>query len=239
MKLHEKKEDAVSPVIGVMLMIVVTIVIAAVITAFATGTAGDATATTPMAMVEADNLQMGGSLLYSFDLVHKGGDEMKLENLLVTLEPIGGDGTGIILERTATPFELNPDAVGYENMYNQIVQDYNDGIFEDEAYVPHGTFTLETTEGSSALSVRGKKGDDVVVSTGDRIKVSIKLVGDGVAVCYNGQPIPNVNAAIYKYIVPDEGRHSEVYSDTLLKWTLSDIRTNGVIAKGEFVVPKA
>ena len=33
----KKKEDAVSPVIGVMLMLVVTIVIAAVVAAFASG----------------------------------------------------------------------------------------------------------------------------------------------------------------------------------------------------------
>ena len=37
----KKKEDAVSPVIGVMLMLVVTIVIAAVVAAFATGLGGD------------------------------------------------------------------------------------------------------------------------------------------------------------------------------------------------------
>ena len=37
----KKKEDAVSPVIGVMLMLVVTIVIAAVVAAFASGMGGD------------------------------------------------------------------------------------------------------------------------------------------------------------------------------------------------------
>ena len=41
MSLTEKKEDAVSPVIGVMLMLVVTIVIAAVVAAFAGGLGSD------------------------------------------------------------------------------------------------------------------------------------------------------------------------------------------------------
>ena len=41
MSLTEKKEDAVSPVIGVMLMLVVTIVIAAVVAAFASGMGAD------------------------------------------------------------------------------------------------------------------------------------------------------------------------------------------------------
>ena len=40
----ERKEDAVSPVVGVMLMVVITVVIAAVITTFATGVATDAEA---------------------------------------------------------------------------------------------------------------------------------------------------------------------------------------------------
>ena len=47
MKRQKRNEDAASPVIGVMLMLVVTVVIAAVITAFATGMAGDSTSTTP------------------------------------------------------------------------------------------------------------------------------------------------------------------------------------------------
>ena len=41
MNLTERKEDAVSPVIGVMLMLVVTIVIAAVVAAFAGGLGSD------------------------------------------------------------------------------------------------------------------------------------------------------------------------------------------------------
>jgi FlaG/FlaF family flagellin (archaellin) len=38
----EGKEDAVSPVVGVMLMLVVTIIIAAVVSGFAGGLAGEA-----------------------------------------------------------------------------------------------------------------------------------------------------------------------------------------------------
>ena len=49
----KKKEDAVSPVIGVMLMLVVTIVIAAVVAAFAGGIATD-TEPTPSVVLSAD-----------------------------------------------------------------------------------------------------------------------------------------------------------------------------------------
>ena len=49
----KKKEDAVSPVIGVMLMLVVTIVIAAVVAAFAGGLATE-TESAPVAVLDAD-----------------------------------------------------------------------------------------------------------------------------------------------------------------------------------------
>ena len=35
----------------------------------------------------------------------------------------------------------------------------------------------------------------------------------------------------------DDGSFDDIDSDSLVKWTLSDTRTNGVIAKGEFIVP--
>lgn len=53
MNLTERKEDAVSPVIGVMLMLVVTIVIAAVVAAFAGGIATD-TEPSPSVVLNAE-----------------------------------------------------------------------------------------------------------------------------------------------------------------------------------------
>ena len=166
MKLHEKNEDAASPVIGVMLMLVVTVVIAAVITAFATGMAGESTATTPMALLNSDNPQMESELLKTFDIVHKGGDEFALENVQIMFVSSGsGKARGIIHYRFSTD-----------------------------------------------LKVIG--GDDVV-STGDRIRVPVNTD-------------KNVATNDDDNIMPGD----------LVKWTVSDIRTTGVIAKGEFVVPK-
>ena len=169
MKRHERNEDAASPVIGVMLMLVVTVVIAAVITAFATGMAGDSTSTTPMALLEADNQIMSGGNLKTFDIIHKGGDEMVLENIQVVLEPVGGAQFGIILVREGQ------------------------------------------TDGHLAVLGKESKKGKAVVSTGDRIRVSV-LTG--------------------------EGSNSLEYagSNVLIKWTVSDVRTTGVIGKGEFVV---
>lgn len=172
MKHLKIKEDAASPVIGVMLMLVVTVVIAAVIAGFATGMAGDSTATTPMALLEVDNPQLTGEYLNTFDIVHKGGDEMVLKNIQVLVTPTGGAQTGII----------------------RLMQGVN-------------------SDGS--LKVVGKEslGEEEVISTGDRIRV---------------QYLPPSDSSLYYHKSPDT-----------LTWTVSDVRTTGVIAKGEFVVPKA
>ena len=170
MKPQKRNEDAASPVIGVMLMLVVTVIIAAVITAFATGMAGDSTATTPMALLEADNTQMSANGLNTFDIVHKGGDSMVLENIQVVLEPVGGSQYGIILVRNG-----------------------------DYEYDEH-------------MAVLGKEslGKEATVSTGDRIRVNVYI------------------SSSYEWMS----------SGTTVKWTVSDVRTTGVIAKGEFVVPE-
>ena len=49
--ISKKSDDAVSPVLGVMLMVVITVVIAAVITTFATGVVGD-TKAAPVAVLD-------------------------------------------------------------------------------------------------------------------------------------------------------------------------------------------
>lgn len=202
---YKKSEDAVSPVIGVMLMLVVTVVIAAVITGFATGFAGD-TDKTPMALFEAEeyvgkidsqlaeiNPQFYGT--NSFGFVHKGGDEIPLENIRITLEQIGGGGTG---------------TDGFIRVF-EATRDKTQGDCSPEAITNSGMFIL-----TYPLIVLGKGTDDdpltgVTVSTGDTIRVSPVIIDP-----YSG---------------PDWD--SLIPSGVTFKWTISDIRTNGVIAKGE------
>lgn len=83
MNLKERKDEAVSPVIGIMLMLVVTIIIAAVITGFATDLSKD-TEKTPVALFEVQ---------YADGIVgfkHKGGDPIPLKDLQLTVEQSGG-----------------------------------------------------------------------------------------------------------------------------------------------------
>lgn len=99
------KDDAVSPVIGVMLLLVVTVVIAAVITGFSTGLVGD-TKSTPVVMIESTNPIIGygpyGSpALDSIDFIHKGGDEFALSDIEITIEEHGGYNIGFITRFSA------------------------------------------------------------------------------------------------------------------------------------------
>ncbi len=69
------KDDAVSPVVGVMLMLVVTIIIAAVVSAFAGGMA-DSQKATPSMVLEATYSQADG-----MTLSHAGGDPVALSDI--------------------------------------------------------------------------------------------------------------------------------------------------------------
>ena len=81
MNLKERKEDAVSPVIGVMLMLVVTIVIAAVVAAFAGGLGSDVEMAPTAALdidVYADGKvkieSLSGESLIKSDITVKAGE---------------------------------------------------------------------------------------------------------------------------------------------------------------------
>ncbi len=74
---QDPTERAVSPVVGVMLMLVVTIIIAAIVTAFAGGITqtGDKT---PQATLTGQFSQSSG-----LEMVHSGGDTLTTTNLQV------------------------------------------------------------------------------------------------------------------------------------------------------------
>ena len=87
MRQQEKRDDAVSPVIGIMLMLVVTIIIAAVITGFATDLSKDTDkAPTVLFDVQYENDKIM--------LKHKGGDPIRLQDMQMVIEQRGGMAYG-------------------------------------------------------------------------------------------------------------------------------------------------
>ncbi|HJJ48537.1 MAG TPA: type IV pilin N-terminal domain-containing protein [Methanocorpusculum sp.] len=83
-----KKESAVSPVVGVMLMLVVTIIIAGVVAVFAGGITGNSEQI-PTAMISAEYSQTNG-----LTLNHAGGDVIDFEKAAVIVSPSAGFGSG-------------------------------------------------------------------------------------------------------------------------------------------------
>jgi len=81
-------ENAVSPVVGVMLMLVVTILIAAVVSAFAGGL-GSSQSKTPSAIVSGEYSQSRGMVIN-----HDGGDVLSAIDLKVLVSPTNVWGTG-------------------------------------------------------------------------------------------------------------------------------------------------
>ena len=90
----EQKEDAVSPVIGVMLMLVVTVIIAAVVSVFATGlfTEQDPSSNVVIQLSNHEVTKQSGDT-YNFSTMtftHRGGDVLEISNLKLALT-YGGD----------------------------------------------------------------------------------------------------------------------------------------------------
>jgi len=97
-------EDAVSPVIGVMLMLVVTIVIAAVVSGFAGGLAGE-TGKAPQASIECTADLVRHQLTFE----HKGGDAFTLRDVKVILASEDA-------KTTLTTADVGTNAVAFEEL---------------------------------------------------------------------------------------------------------------------------
>jgi flagellin-like protein len=115
-------DDAVSPVIGVILMVAITVILAAVIASFVLGLGDQTQSATPQASFSFD-YESGTSL----SITHDGGDTIQAEELYVrgqlatsvsideawsNFGSVGTEvtaGQGITLESGASPLSNNPD----------------------------------------------------------------------------------------------------------------------------------
>jgi archaeal type IV pilus assembly protein PilA len=79
--MKQKIENAVSPVVGVMLMLVVTIIIAAIVSAFAGGM-GSSQENVPQVTLKAEYSVADGMKIY-----HNGGDTLTIGDFKILLSP--------------------------------------------------------------------------------------------------------------------------------------------------------
>ncbi|HXX55747.1 MAG TPA: type IV pilin N-terminal domain-containing protein [Methanoregula sp.] len=82
-------DRAVSPVVGVMLMLVVVIIIAAVVSGFAGGLMGTS-GKAPQATIQATYSQSAGMLT----MFHAGGDELSTQNVFLVVRGIDSENGG-------------------------------------------------------------------------------------------------------------------------------------------------
>ncbi len=86
MRLFRKNEMAVSPVIGVILMVAITVILAAVIAAFVFGIGGQQAAAPTASIVSANNPD---TTSIDLKIQHKGGDTLKGGDWKLSVVPVG------------------------------------------------------------------------------------------------------------------------------------------------------
>jgi FlaG/FlaF family flagellin (archaellin) len=129
-----KSDDAVSPVIGVMLMLVVTIIIAALVSAFAGGLAETQDAPTSLTL-KATYSQADG-----MTITHAGGDTASLTNLKFLTTPSEAMGPDHLqFEHEIPKFVLNYTTEDGESTQ---VMNTNTGVYYKAAFIPGDTLTI-------------------------------------------------------------------------------------------------
>lgn len=81
-------EDAVSPAVGIVLLVAITVILAALVAAFTLGVAGNSTKETPSASVETEwgQTTAGGDTHKTVDITILGGDTVDADNVVVRLD---------------------------------------------------------------------------------------------------------------------------------------------------------
>ena len=120
-----ESDRAVSPVIGVILMVAITVILAAVIGTFVLGLGDSLSQSTPTASVDFSdanaNYQVNGSASEAIDISHSGGDTLTVSNLRVIIREAGNnqevaryDGGWTASQGSGASWELNSAAMGDE-----------------------------------------------------------------------------------------------------------------------------
>jgi len=85
MKIFNRNEEAVSPVIGVILMVAITVILAAVIAAFVFGLGGQQVAAPTASITAANNPEDSPSM----KIQHKGGEMLKATDWKLSIVKVG------------------------------------------------------------------------------------------------------------------------------------------------------
>lgn len=202
-------DHGVSPVVGVMLMLVVTIIIAAVVSGFAGSLASD-DSKAPQAVLEAtpvikaiedtDNTTWGPDYPVDFEakngimFEHKGGDAFSLNDIAIEFE-----NQGVTMIVTAA------DTIGYAD-------------WPDDICLPSGT-----TDGGYFVKI-GSDISDKTIAPGDKFM----FYADS---CYVGS-----DGTDYLLWIFGPGYYGYGPLNDFYKWSVIDQRSSKPISSGEFLL---
>jgi len=178
MKHSIKRDDAVSPVVGVMLMLVVTIIIAAVVSGFAGGLAGGVQSTPQASIVATEivvneaydavktNLDTGGADWSANPVVDKCSD------VYIVFEHKGGDGINL------NNIEIHIGSVQYVHektiIANSLMPD------QDEGRTGNKTFIQSAFSNGWSQYICGFPDSAIMISPGSKFVLHADYVREGV-----------------------------------------------------------
>ena len=131
-----KEESAVSPVIGVILMVAITVILAAVIGAFVFGMGTPEKTPTANIVITAaeEDIDNDGAADHTIRLEHKGGDDLALADVKILVK-FGSGNTLTIDPATTTNFAFSAGQV----------MDIVTTTGSEDVAIPSGTSTTPTT----------------------------------------------------------------------------------------------
>lgn len=234
MKQKFKKDEAVSPVVGVMLMLVVTIIIAAVVSAFAGGISSSQEKVPQASVVATDFVVKGvidtdtsavwgqgqwqpdqGATNPAADIYvvfqHNGGDSFNLEKIEIHLGKLSEPQVGTLVSRVLTPQD-GPEMSASQGDYGTIgdkslISGWNSGWDE----------YLEKYPGR----------DSVVVSPGDKFVLHAD---------YGARNSDGNNRVMW---LQEGGEYPfPIQQGDVLTYDLIDMNSRKIISSGQIMVPE-
>jgi len=167
-------ERAVSPVIGVVLMVAITVILAALVGTLALGLGDETGQSGPTISVSAEPLEAGGSPGQVVRFVHETGDPVGVSELefVVTLEATGASTR--LVDLPVSSNTIDPSNVEGDDLLSQQSGDTT-GAISSKSPDTDGTWSS-----GGFVRFRIKETDDgYVMSPGDEVTVRIVHTGSG------------------------------------------------------------
>ena len=242
--IQKKSDDAVSPVIGVMLMLVITVVVAGVIAAFGTGMVGE-TESAPNVVLDVKILEyyqaLPGSTLYDsggpdFQIRHVSGDPLDTGDIEIQMS-WKHEGTAYYSAYSAASFK----------------QEYSDGFIDDAIPAGYGKLRMQPmyvklAENSldemvsyeygstNAISCADYYFGDAVLTTGMRLTATADCLVNGAVGSIFMDVIFNNGDVLTEDVTDDKGIMEVLPVGTPVQITILHIPSNTIIYDKEVVV---